>query len=478
MLCTNYIAGRRSYVSLAISALLWLLPMGAQAQTPEPGIPRKLTLADAENLLLQRNLTIAASRYQIDANRAQRLIASYKPNPVLTLGAEQIPFKSPLPGLPRFFSTDSNAGANPVYTFRIDKITERGGKRDLRTEQADFQIKTAEAQMLDAIRTQLFQLRQAFTSALLARQNLQLAITTGQQYEQTEKLTQVRLENGDVPSLELYRVKAGKLQYQQAVLQATAAYDQATSDILNLLGARKEQVTPPAPIARTTTAPAAINVSVAAAPQAGGEPPLPDLLRGASLEISGSFDSRPVTQTVADLRQIALTQRPDVIAARNTFEAAGRGVSLAQAQRKRDVDVGYEYQRVGDDHSAGIVLQFPLFLYNNNQAAITQAEAQRKSAEALLRQAESQAVTDVEKAYRAYQSARSVLELYNSENLAQVEKLRTISAFSFNEGAASLFELLDAQRTYNQSITAYNQASSDYQLSLWQLEQAAGQSLR
>src|SRR5580692_6075442 len=124
MLCTNYIAGRRSCVSLAISALLWLLPATAQAQTPAQSIPRRLTLADAENLLLQRNLTIAASRYQIDANRAQRLIASFKPNPVLTLGAEQIPFKSPLPGLPRFFSTDSNAGANPVYTFRIDKITE------------------------------------------------------------------------------------------------------------------------------------------------------------------------------------------------------------------------------------------------------------------------------------------------------------------------------------------------------------------
>jgi outer membrane protein TolC len=289
----------------------------------------------------------------------------------------------------------------------------------------------------------------------------------------------VRLENGDVPSLELYRVKAGKLQYQQAVLQATAAYDQATSDILNLLGARKEQVTQPAPIAQATTAPAPINVSVGTtAPQGGAGSSIPDLLRGASLEITGSFDSRLITQNLADLRQIALTQRPDVIAARNTFEASGRGLLLAQSQRKRDVDVGYEYQRVGDDHSAGIVFQFPLFLYNNNQAAVTQAEAQRNSAEALLRQAEFQAVTDVEKAYRGYQAARSVLELYNSENLAQVEKLRTISAFSFNEGAASLFELLDAQRTYNQSITAYNQASSDYQLSLWQLEQAIGQPLR
>jgi len=87
-------------------------------------------------------------------------------------------------------------------------------------------------------------------------------------------------------------------------------------------------------------------------------------------------------------------------------------------------------------------------------------------------------LTDVEKAYRAYESARRVMDLYNSENLAQVEKLRTISNISFKEGAASLFEVLDAQRTYNQSMVAYNQAKSDYQLSLWQLEQATARQLR
>src|SRR5437667_2817810 len=144
--------------------------------------------------------------------------------------------------MPRFVQANSDAGAQPTYPFRYDKILERGGKREFRTEQADFQVKTSEAQMLDAIRTQLFQLRQAFDNAILARQNAILAETTQQQYEQTEKLTQVKLENGDLPALELYRVRAGKLLFQQAVLQAQAAYDQATRDILNLLGARAEQV--------------------------------------------------------------------------------------------------------------------------------------------------------------------------------------------------------------------------------------------
>ena len=436
------------------------------AQDTQQKIPSRLTLADAENLLIQRNLAVTAARYQVEASRAARLIASYKPNPVLTLGAEQIPFYSPLHDAPRFFSTDSNAGAQPTYTLRFDKIIERGGKRELRTEQADFQIKTSEAQMLDAIRTQLFQLRQAFNNAMLARQNLNLAETTQQQYEQTEKLTQVKLQNGDLPALELYRVRAGKLQYQQAVLQAQAAYDQSTRDILNLLGARAEEVTP-RQVAQT--------VGLEGPDQAGD---LSSSLRTAALEIVGSFDSRPLMQTVAELRDMAINERPDIVAARNTFQGANRGLLLAQATRRKDVDISYEYQRVGDDNSAGVVFQLPLFVYNNQQAAITQADAQRRAAEALLHQAELQALTDVEKAYRAYESARRVLDLYNSENLSQVEKLKTISAISYTEGAASLFEVLDAQRTYNQSMVAYNQAKADYQLSLWQLEQATGRQIR
>jgi len=444
-------------------------------------IPRRLTLAEAESLLLQRNLLVAASRYLIDASRAARLIATYKPNPVLTIGVEQTPFYSPLRGsFPRFFKTNPDAGANPVYTIHLDKLIERGGKRALRTAQADYQLKAAEAQMLDALRTQLFQLRQAFTTATLARENLLLAEATLQQYEQTERLTEVKVEHGDLPGVEVYRVRAGRIQFQQVVLQARTTYEQSTRDVLNLLGARPDQVSPPPPsvAAGDEHGETSAGVRVENVAQTSGGQKLSDSLRSAPLEIIGALDDRPVFQNLAELREIALAERPDVMVARNTLEAAGRGLLLAQAQRKRDIQVGPEVQRVGDDYTAGVTMQIPLFIYNNQSAAITQAEAQRRAAETLLRQAELQAVTDVEKAYQAYQSARRMLDLYNSQNLASVEKLRNIAGFSFKEGAVSLFELLDAQRTYNQAITAYNQARADYQMSLWQLEQAIGRPLR
>src|SRR4030095_1389041 len=156
-------------------ALVRLVTVGprAESQSPPTFIPRRLTLPQAENLLIERNLTVLAAKYQIDANRAARRIAGYKLNPAVTGGAEQIPFYSPVPGsYPRFFTTNPDAGANPVYTFRIDKIVERGGKRELRTAAAQDQLEASEAQLADAIRNQIFQLRRTFAAATLARENL------------------------------------------------------------------------------------------------------------------------------------------------------------------------------------------------------------------------------------------------------------------------------------------------------------------
>ena len=136
-----------------------------------------------------------------------------------------------------------------------------------------------------------------------------------------------------------------------------------------------------------------------------------------------------------------------------------------------------EYQRVGSDSSIGVVAQFPLFLYNDQKMAAVQATAMQRAADAQYRMARTQAVTDVEKAWQAYLSASRAMELYSGDNLKQVEKLREVAEYSFKEGATTLFELLDAQRTVNLALQAFNQARSDYQMSLWLLEQAIGRTL-
>ena len=459
---------------LALSAFAQSVAPPATLTNALTPIPQRLTLLQAEQLLLQRNLTVTAAKYQIEAGRAARLIAAFRPNPVLTIGAEQFNLSSRL--FHDVARTDTNSAAANTLTIRYDQLLERGGKRALRTALAEAQLKANEAQMLDAVRVQLFQLRQAFTAATLARADLQLAEQTQQQYDQTIKLTAAKVENGDLAGVELYRVQAAALQYQQAVQQARTAYQQASRDVLNLLGARADEVQPTQVVQSATTDTQVIK----AAYDKGGEriEPSANSLSDAPLQLEYELDDRPIAQPLEALRQLALTERPDVIAAQQLHEAAAQGVRLAEAQRTRDVTVGTFFQRVGSDHTVGVNVSLPLFRYNNGKAVVVQAGAQEQAAAALLQQAQLQAVTDVEKAWQAYLTARRTLEIYNATTLGRADKLKSIAAFSYKEGAINLLELLDAQRTYNQTINAYNQARADYQMALWQLEEAVGKPLR
>jgi len=432
----------------------------AQQPAPSAAIPRTLSLFEAEQLLISRSLPLAAGRSQLEASQAARRIAGFKPNPLLQLGMEQIPFQSDVPGsVPRFVSS-SSAASNPTYTAQLSKLFERGGKRELRVHQADAQLNAATSQVQDLLRNQLFALRQAFGSAILARDNLRLAAEIDAQYGKTEDLTAQRVKAGDLPGIELYRLQGGRLQFQQAVIDAQNSYEQATRDLLNVLSARPQDVVD------TNARSVAVPMNMA------------DPVESAPLLVVGDFTEVAVSQTAEQARELAYANRPDLRIAQANLDAADYGMRLAQAQRSRDVNVAAEYQRVGNDDTLGVVTQIPLFLYNNGKAGVEQSHALRAAAEAQLRQTEIQVNTDVEKAYQAYLAAKKSVALFSNENLQQIRKVRDIVEFSYQHGAATLLELLDTERTVRQAATSYNQARASYQLSLWQLNQAVGRDLQ
>src|SRR5215813_1326041 len=357
-------------VSFVVLLLSWLWlgsPTWGQRATPPSAqvsvtssrvdVPSPLTLEVAEELLVQHNLAVAAARYGVDSARAQRLIASVRPNPTLTLGAEGFDLSAPGQNL----ASNSNSRANRTYTARIDQVFERGNKRFLRTEAAEFQVQAAEAQVLDTIRTQLLQLRQAFYSAVLARENVRVASQNLDLTNDTERLIRVRVTAGDAPEWDLIKFQASKVQFQRDLTAASLAYQQAVRDVLTLLGA------PSAAVGGTTT--------ISSAPGSA-------LLAEAQLDVVGELRLAPVTisTSLADLRQTALAQRPDVMAAQKAVDAAQSNLELARAQRHRDLDVALEYQRNGADNTIGATVSFPLFVSHKFEGQINQGLVQVQQA--------------------------------------------------------------------------------------------------
>jgi outer membrane protein, heavy metal efflux system len=448
---------------------LLLLPIAASGQTPlsmQPAVnapvaprvevPRQLSLDKAEEILLQHNLAITAARYGIDIARAQRLTAGLKPNPTLTFSAEQFDvahFRRDL------FSTNSDTAANKFYTFRYDQILERGNKRQLRAAVADSQLQAAEAQLLDATRQQLFQLKQAFYTAVQARENLRVADENIYLINSTEQLIKLHVETGDTAEWELIKFQTNKVQYQHDLLAAQLSYQQSARDLLNLLGAKPANVTdlPVSQVSQTSQGQA--------------------LLTDAPIEVLGDLRLAPTELSLDELQQTALENRPDVVAARHNVEAAQHALDLANSLRHRDVDVAGEYQRNGGENTVGVVVSVPLFVNNNHQGEISLALAQLEQAKAQLAQVQLQTLTDVDKAYKAYDLSRRMLQLYTTETVSKAEESFRIAGVSYKEGATSLLELSDAQRTYNQTRVAYNQAHFDYRMSLFQLELATGKKI-
>jgi outer membrane protein, heavy metal efflux system len=421
--------------------------------------PRRLTLESATDLLIANNLAVIASRYNVDILRAQRIAAGLRPHPNLALSATQFTLPRVFQHPNEFYKTNNeNGAANTSYTLEVDQLIERGNKRQIRIAQADLNTQVAEAQVADAIRQQLFQLRQAFFTGVLARENLRVLTANLEHFDRTESVLMAQVKEGYSAGVDLKRVQLQRLQFENDVSNAQQSYQQSLRDVFNLIGAGN------AP----SFADATQYVPTAAIPSA-----MPGL--DASLEvIDGNLDIIPTLLWIDDLRRMALANRPDVRAAELTLKAAEQGASLAQAQRARDITVGAQYVRNGSDNTVGMVVGVPLRIGRFANAAIAQATATKLQAQAQSQLTRNQALTDVEKAFTAYNVSREKLRLFTTNALTTAADVRHIEEIAYREGSKGLLDFLDAQRSYNQTLVNYNQARFDFLMSVYQLEMATG----
>jgi len=208
---------------LALGCLLGLAPSLALAQTP--AAPPPLTLERTVERFLARNLAVEAARYRVDAVRAERLAAALRPNPTLTVSAEDLKLSGPTP-----------AGELYEVTSSLSYPIELGDKRRLRSETADASVAVAEAQFADVLRQRLVDLKQAFYDVLLARAALDYALETRQSFDTLVDLNQARLEEGAIAESEVLKVRLERGKHQSALTQAELALRRAGIRLLNLLG--------------------------------------------------------------------------------------------------------------------------------------------------------------------------------------------------------------------------------------------------
>jgi cobalt-zinc-cadmium efflux system outer membrane protein len=201
-------------------------------------------------------------------------------------------------------------------------------------------------------------------------------------------------------------------------------------------------------------------------------------------------DTRP-TFDVKGLIAQALERRPDLRAAQ-----AGRGqgeASLGAARREVYPDIslgaGYTHSNFtvsGDNsNSMALSLSMPLPLFDRNQAGIGRARLDIRRADNEIERLRLQIGHDVVEAVRKAQRSQTLLAVFegspaeNRENstgmVAKAETALHVAEKSYQAGAISLLEFLEAQRTYLDSKTQYLRALYDFRQAVVDVTYAAGE---
>jgi cobalt-zinc-cadmium efflux system outer membrane protein len=395
--------------------------------TPPQAPSMLITIEQAIELAKQNNPTLQANRTLVYQNKEQEVTANLRPNPVLTLDAQFLPIFTPDMFTSNYINSNSEFDAVVAYLF------ERGKKRQHRLQAAKDVTAVTESQVADAERTTVESAAQQFITALLAKDNLQFAEQFLQSYEHTVGISQEQFKAGGLSKADLLKIQLQTLQFQSDVTAARIAKVQALASLRQLMG-------------------------FDSVPR--------------DYDVAGDLAYRPLSLRLEDLQARALQLRPDLLVAQRSIDAAKSQIGLAKANAKQDVTFTFSYNHINEANNGSFFFTIPLPIFNRNQGEVARTYYVLTQTQFLERAAEQGVLTDVRNAYEALVNGAEVVQLYEGGYLQQAQQSLDITQFSYQHGAASLLDFLDAERTYRATELSYRQALATYMSALEQLRQA------
>lgn len=185
-----------------------------------------------------------------------------------------------------------------------------------------------------------------------------------------------------------------------------------------------------------------------------------------------------------ELMVSAQNNRADLVAALKNKKVSQDLLKLTKANRVLDlgVNMGVESASVvsnvvaptpsSNAVSAGITIPFKFS--NQNKGELKAAEYTLQQADIVYRQTELQIQTEVRKAWLNYLTTQKQVRQFDTGLLIDAQRLLDGKIYSYKRGETSLLEVLNAQRTYNETQISYYETLYNYAAALVELEKTAG----
>lgn len=379
------------------------------------------------------NPALKADADNVDEMRAEEITADLRPNPQFntTVDGTQI--------------APNNGAWQPLKgTFVVPGVSylhERDHKRELRLKSAQEGTQISESQHEDLKRTLEFTLRSAFVQTLEAKTVVDLAQDDLTYYDKIIAISRDRFKAGDIAQIDLDRIELLRVQYESEYETAIVNLRTAKIQLLQLLN---------------------------------------DHTPVAQFDVTGPFEFSDAIQPLADFRQIAMDNRPDLQASLQTIQQSQTNHKLAVANGSTDPTFGAWYTwNSSNNNSNGLQtlggsVSIPLRIFDHNQGEKQRTQIDIDRSLQASEAARAQVFSDVDTAYAEVQSNIELLKPYKAQYNAQALRVRDSVTYSYEHGGASLMDFLNAQSDYRQVQLAYAQLIGAYLTAAAQLNLAVG----
>jgi cobalt-zinc-cadmium efflux system outer membrane protein len=381
-----------------------------------------------------QNPSVLAGQVTIEESKANEITAGLRPNPEFTFTTDGFQV-TPHGGVWRPLS-------GVLFTPGVSRLIERQNKRQLRLDSARLATSGAGSDQDDLQRTLLFTARTAFVGTLQAKALLELTQANLQSYDKVIAVNRARFQAGDISELDFQRVELQRVQFESDLANAMINLRTAKIQLLALLNDRT---------------------------------PVDDF------DVAGDFEYKESILLLPELRQAALANRPDLRSTQTAIEKAKADNRLAIANGSADPTVGGWYSRNPsfnnpfDFNTIGANVAIPIRIFDKNQGEKARTALEITRAQRLRDALLAGIYRDVDSAYAASESVRTLVRPYRDKYLRESSEIRDKVSFSYSQGSATLLEFLDAQKSYRDTQVSYIGLVGSYWSALAQLSLAVGQ---
>ena len=421
-----------SLCALLLSASL----LGAQ-QTPST----VSTVDDIVRAGIANNKDLAAVRERIAEAKGLARQAGVRPAPTLGLNGAT--------GKPLGTVGEEQYGgeySQPIETF---------GKRGKRIRVAEFSVGLAEAELQGRTAELAYEIKAAYAQVIAERHKVKLLSDLIAFNQETLRLTEARVKEGDVAPLEAGLLKVEVSQAEVSRMSAQSRLTSAEFELRRLAGFSSGTLIPDAIF------------------------PAPTPLR------------------LDELQQKALENRADLKTARLEEEQQAASVELAKANAKPDLTLsaGYTRQHSQFDGLFGLtssgapspirdqvdILSFgvsiPLRTSRSGVGNVQAATARTSGARLHQEYLEKTIPIEVESAYRRWRTASDSLQMLQSGVLSPSSANLSVIREAYKLGQLRLLDVLNEQRRLVDTQLAYIDAQADAARSRAEIERAVGENL-